>query len=171
MDTRLVIGPNASLSRRQAWGVMVLAAMSGLGIAIGFAVLGFWPILPFAGLELAALGAGLYVSVRGNAYREVLCFEQDRLRIEIGMLGQGIRSSICWSRSWTRVALERGARRHDPLRLLLRSAGQEVEIGRCLTDEEKARLKARLQTLLTPAWRTSPGVTGPRPELELPLGD
>lgn len=171
MNTRLVIGPNASLSRAQAWGVLALAASLGLGIATGFAVLGFWVILPFAGLELAALGAGLYVSVRGNAYREVLSFEQDWIRVEFGLAGQGVRSTRSWSRYWTRVVLERGARRNEPMRLLLRSAGQEVEIGRCLTDEEKVRLAARLQALLTPAWRTAPGATGTRPELELPLGD
>ena len=49
--TRLVIGPNASLSDRQALGFF--AGLSVICLCIGgvFASQGFWPVLPFAGLE------------------------------------------------------------------------------------------------------------------------
>ena len=71
VDTRLVIGPNASLTDRQA--LVFFAGMCGvcLTIAAVFAGVGLWPVLPFAGLELAALAAALWVVVQRNRYREV----------------------------------------------------------------------------------------------------
>lgn len=158
--TQLVIGPNASLSGRQAWGVMAFMSAVGFGIAGAFAALGFWPIVPFAGLELAALGAALWVVTRRNRYREVIRFGADTVRVEMGMLGRGCAVRIEWPRTWTRAMLERGPGRHDPSRLWLGCYGQTVEIGRCLTDEERSRLAARIRELLKPAPEVAPGIAG-----------
>ena len=152
VETRLVIGPNASLSVSQAWLFMGLSASLGLGIAVGMALLGFWPVIPFAGLEISALGAAVYVSVRRNGYREVLVFDAQRVRVEIGLIGRGTSTVVELSRGLTRVLLEPGAHRHEPTRLVLSCAGQRVRIGTCLTDEERGRLAARMKQLLTPAW-------------------
>ncbi|MEQ1438402.1 DUF2244 domain-containing protein [Fontimonas sp. SYSU GA230001] len=171
VETRLVIGPNASLDARQAWLFMGLSASVGLGIGIWMALLGFWPVLPFAGLELAALGAAVYVSVRRNAYREVLVFEARQLRVEFGVIGRGAGTVIRLSRPLTRVLLEPGAHRHDPTRLTLSCGGQRVRIGACLTDAERGRLAARLKQLLTPAWSATPAGAGTGPAHELPLGE
>ncbi|MGH8428787.1 MAG: DUF2244 domain-containing protein [Solimonas sp.] len=148
MNTTLVIGPNASLTARQAAWFMASISLLGFGIAAVFAALGFWPIFPFAGLELAALGAALWVSLRRNRYREVLCFDAGQLAVEFGMLGAGVQRRVVLPRSWTRVVLERGAHRNEPLKLWLMYAGQRVEVGRCLTDEERERLGERIRELL-----------------------
>lgn len=169
VETRLVIGPNASLSARQAWLFMGLSASLGLGIAFALTLLGFWPVLPFAGLELSALGAAVYVSVRRNGYREVLVFDAQHVRVEFGLIGRGAGAVVELSRALTRVLLEAGAHRHEPTQLILSCAGQRVRIGACLTDEERGRLAARLKQLLTPAWagtRAKAG-TGSAPELSL----
>lgn len=148
--TRLVIGPNASLTDRQAWVCAGATGLVGLAIAAAFTVLGYWPILPFAGVELAAVGAALYVSVQHNRYREVVTLADEALRIEFGILGRGVQSMVELPRSWIRVAIEPGLQRNDPSRLLLSCCGQCVEIGRCLTDPERERLAARLKELLKP---------------------
>lgn len=171
VETRLVIGPNASLSARQAWLFMGLTTAVGLGIAVGMTLLGFWPVLPFAGLELSALGVAVYVSVRRNAYREVLVFEPERLRIEFGVVGRGVGTVVELSRQSTRALLEAGPNRHAPTRLVLSCAGQRVRIGSCLTDAERERLAVRLKQLLTPAWSGTRMRTGDGPEPELPLGE
>lgn len=170
-DSRIVIGPNASLSVRQAQWFMGSMALVGLGIAGGFAAMGFWPVVPFAGLELAALGAALWVSVRRNAYREVLTFGAERVEVAFGLAGRGASSRVEMIRYWTRVVLEPGPTRHAPTRLILASAGQKVEVGRCLTDEEREQLKARIQELLKPGWRRQPGVADTVSAQELPLGE
>jgi uncharacterized membrane protein len=152
VDTRLVVGPNASMSVRQAIGLMCW--MSTVSLAIGgfFAWKGFWPILPFAGLELVALGAALVVSLRRNRYREVVDFDGEAIRIEVGELGRGAGLKVRLTRTSTRVLLERGPYRNSPNRLLLSCRGQTLELGRCLTDEERIRLAARMRELIHPGW-------------------
>ncbi|MBV8062944.1 MAG: DUF2244 domain-containing protein, partial [Nevskia sp.] len=124
MNTRLVIGPNASMSVRQA--VWFMAWMCTVSLAIGgfFAWRGFWPILPFAGLELAALAAALVVSLRRNRYREVVHFEDECIRIEVGEIGRGAGLDVRLTRASTRVLLESGPYRTSPTRLVLSCQGQ-----------------------------------------------
>lgn len=152
VDTRLVIGPNGSLSGRQALGFFAGTGAVCLGIAGIFALQGLWPVLPFAGLELAALGAALAVVLRRNRYREVLCFEGERLRIEIGLAGDGARAVCEWPRSQTRVWLDAGPHAASPTRLVLACGASRLMLGACLTDAERAGLARRLKELVNPAW-------------------
>lgn len=170
-DTQFTIGPNGSLTVRQAWLFFGMTAAVGFGIAGFMAWLGLWPVLPFAGLELGALAAALIVSVRRNAYREVVRFAGDTVRIEIGMVGHGASSTVSLSRHWTRATLEPGQHRNAPTQLMLHSGAQHMEIARCLTDEEREQLFCRLQELLSPAWRTSPVAPPRRRTQELPFGE
>jgi uncharacterized membrane protein len=161
VDTRLVIGPNASLSARQA--LVFFAGMSCVCLAIagGFAALGFWPVLPFAGLELVALGAALAVVTRRNRYREVLVFEGAQVRIEFGLVGEGLRARCEWPRSATRVWLERGPHANSPTELVVACGASRVILATCLTDAERASLAARLKELLYPACERAGASPGP----------
>lgn len=152
VDTQIVIGPNASLSARQAFGVLAWLGFVALTVAVGFAALGFWLILPFAGLELAALAAALWVSLKRNRYREVLKFEAGRVTVGFGWMGQGASAEIDWARSFTRVQLVAGTNRNSHNRLYLTSSGQRIAIGRCLTDDEREALHLRIKGLLPPVW-------------------
>lgn len=152
VQTRLVIGPNASLSVAQAWVFMGLTSVLGLGIAGMFAFLGFWPILPFAGLELAALGLALWLALRRNRYREVVVFGGTWVRVEYGLAGEGAKITVEWPRAWVRVRLESvRAPGQGPTRLSLNYAGRQAVIGDCLTDAERERLATRLRELLSPS--------------------
>lgn len=170
-ETQLAVGPNASLTADQAWLFFGMTAALGCGIAGFMAWRGLWPVLPFAGLELGALAAALLVSVRRNAYREVIRISDDTLRIEFGRVGHGASAVVSLSRHWTRAVLEPGPNANAPTRLVLRSGAQEVEIANCLTDEEREQLQRRLQELLSPAWRVSPVAPAAGPEHELPFGE
>jgi len=152
----LVIGPNASLSKRQAWMFMGWLVTLSLSIGGFFALQGLWPILPFAGLELVAVGWALAHSLRRNAYREVLSFEAETIGIAFGMAGRGAGAEVRLSRSSTRVLLEAGPYRNSPSRLLLSCRGQTVELGRCLTDAERERIALRMRELIHPGWRATP---------------
>lgn len=135
--------------------------MSTLGCAGYCAVLGFWPVLPFAGLELAALAAALTVSMRRNAYREVVSFTSSKVVIEFGMAGRGAHARAELPRAWTRAWLEPGERRNDAPRLLMGASGQRIEMGRCLTDAEKEELVGRFKSLLrAPGREPQPQATG-----------
>jgi len=148
----VVIGPNASMSARAAALLMIAASAAAFGIAAVLALQGYWPVLPFAGLEIAALGAAVWVSLQHNRYQEVLRFEGDRLTVQYGRLGRGLSLNLEWQRSPTRVLLEAGMTEHAAQRLLLVNGGMTLELGRCLSDEDKQRLAKRLRDLIHPAW-------------------
>jgi uncharacterized membrane protein len=57
----MVIRPNRSLSWRQSMMFLGAIAVPLLLISVVLATRGFWLVLPFAGLELAALFACFYV--------------------------------------------------------------------------------------------------------------
>lgn len=148
METQFVIGPNASLSPAQAWLFMAGIATVGLGIALAFALMGFWLILPVAGLELAALGAGLYISVKRNRYREVVTVDEGAVKVAFGELGRGVQHAVDLPRAWTRVVLAPGPTRLAPKELQLAYGSQRVVIGRDLTDEEREALAVRLRAVI-----------------------
>jgi uncharacterized membrane protein len=156
VNTRLVIGPNASMSVRQAIGFMAWMCTVSLGIGGFFAWRGFWPILPFAGLELVALAAALAVSLRRNRYREVVSFDGDTIRVEVGEIGRGAGLDLSLLRNSTRVLLESGPHRNSPNRLLLKCMGRTLRLGACLTDAERERLAERMRELIHPGWRRTP---------------
>ncbi|WP_420467895.1 DUF2244 domain-containing protein [Panacagrimonas sp.] len=157
-DTTFVIGPNASLSLRGACWFMGSISAVTLGGALWFTAHGFWPVLPFAGLELAAVGWGLAVSMRRSRYREVVNLGERTVRVEFGVAGQGCSARAELPRAWTRVEVERKrGNRHAPTRLVLSSSGQRIVIGRCLTDEEREQLSTRLKQVL----RTTPAHPDP----------
>lgn len=152
VSTHLVIGPNASMSPRQALLFFSGTCLICLGIALVFAARGYWPVLPFAGLELLALGAALAVVLRRNRYREVLWFEGGRVRLECGLVGQGARVRCEWPRPSLRVWLEPGAQPGGATQLVLGCGPQRTVIGACLSDAERATLARRLKELIHPAW-------------------
>ena len=83
-NLQIVLTPNRSMSwRGNQYFILSLLLLSG-GIGVGFALLGAWVILPFAGLEILMLSGSLYyVSWKLN-YRQVIKLTHDRLTIEKG---------------------------------------------------------------------------------------
>lgn len=149
VETRFVLGPNASLSVRGAWIFMLSVSVATLAVAGICTAHGFWPVLPFAGLELGAVGWALAVSMRRNRYREVVSVGAQTVRIEFGVAEQGARAQVELPRAWMRVWVERDAvRRHAPTRLVLGCSGQRVIVGACLTDEEREALAERFRNVL-----------------------
>ncbi|HXJ08733.1 MAG TPA: DUF2244 domain-containing protein [Burkholderiales bacterium] len=55
---------NCSISPAGFLGVLVSLAVVTLAIGVGFALLGAWLVLPFAGLEVLSLGAAFVMYAR-----------------------------------------------------------------------------------------------------------
>jgi len=143
--------PNSSLTpRAAAWFYGSLVAVM-LGVAGGCAALGFWPVLPFAGLEAAVLlGAVRWVQRRAAA-REYIRVDEALVRVEkYGPRSGGRPSPAAYTfhRPWTRVELRRGRREHWPSQLLFRSRSESVEVGAFLTEGERRGLRDRLAEVL-----------------------
>lgn len=138
--------PNCSLTPRAATLFFLGIVAVSLGVAGSFAAAGYWPILPFAGLELLALGLALRWSMRHGRTREYICVDERRVRIR--KAGVNRLREYEFARPWTRVELRRPASPNWPSRLLLSSMGRSVEIGAFLTEDERDGLKQRLDELL-----------------------
>ncbi len=86
-------------------------------IATAFSLIGAWMVLPFAGIEITALGSALYVVCRKLNQRHVLFFSADQLIIEKGI---GYPQQV-WNlpRQNTFISVERQPHPWDPIKLSL----------------------------------------------------
>ncbi len=128
-------------------GLRVVAALLALGFGasgVMFALLGAWPVLGFAGVELV-LVLGLFLLHRAQARRslERICLADGRLRIR-RVDGSGRLHEAVLDPYWARVRLVGVA---SP-RLLVGHRGRESEIGVYLNEEEKRDLARALSAAL-----------------------
>ena len=83
-ETVILIKPNHSASWRQNLWLLAALAVPSLGAGVAFALLGAWPILPFASIELVALGGALYWVNWKLEYRHVIRFTNGSVVIDKG---------------------------------------------------------------------------------------
>jgi uncharacterized membrane protein len=143
----IVIQPNRPLGTRGTVLFFLTVAAPALAVAVTFALIGLWPVLPFTGLELLLLGGCLYAVQRRSRYREVIRFDEDAVILERGR-GRPV-ESVRFRRPWVRLEQEPPPNRHYPSRLFLREGVERMEIGRCLTEAERESLRERLEELLS----------------------
>jgi uncharacterized membrane protein len=136
----LTLKRNCSISPRNLLYVLASAICVSLGIAIGFALAGAWPVLPFAGIEMLALTAAFYLNGRHAADFERIALAGGMLVVEAGDAGRVRRQEF----SLPRLRLDERRCGAD-LHLLLCAGSRELEIGRHLDTERRAALAARLR--------------------------
>jgi uncharacterized membrane protein len=62
---------NDSLDHRRRWSVFALLASVSLIVALSFAVVGAWPVLPYSALEIACLAVAFAIVPSAGAGRRV----------------------------------------------------------------------------------------------------
>ncbi len=142
-----LIRPNGSLGWVGMKWLFALLACGVTGVAAYFASLGAWLVLPFTGLELLVLGAGIYLSARWSAARELIEIGDRDLRISRGRSRPTDVQEL--PRHWTRVSLRQDPRGWYPSRLLLVCHGRAYEVGRTLVEQERLQLAADLGNKLS----------------------
>ena len=143
---RFTVHPNCALDWRWTKRVIFFFASCLGAVAWYFAAQGAWLVLPFAGLELAVLGAGFYLSALAGNRREVIEIRGNDLRVLRG--GNCLQEIAAMSRHWTSVSLVRDPRGWHPSRLVLRCQGRSVEIVTRLVESEREELAAVLDRVL-----------------------
>jgi uncharacterized membrane protein len=143
---RIEIAPYCSLTVRGAlWFFLATCALS-FTIAGLMALLGFWPILPFAGLEMALLAWALKASLARRQHRQTITVSDSEVLVESLVGPRCVR--VVFPRHWAQVKLHRSASRLYPSRLVIESHGRQCEVGSFLTEEERGGLAARLNRLI-----------------------
>ena len=129
--------PNCSLpgaSRKLAfWAIATVS----LGVASGFCLVGCWPVMPFAGLEVGVLAWAFEVIRRRESDYENLVIDRDRVSITTRREGRVERREL--NALWTRVRVVCDGPGTN-CRLLIRSEGLDTEVGRHLNDEGRIEL-------------------------------
>lgn len=127
-------------------GFLVLMSVTSLGIGVAFAWQGLWMVLPFAGLEMILLAVAFHYVQKSANSREVVSIESDNVRVESGRHAPEF--ACVFQRAWTQVLLQAPKIKGYPSRLLLRSGGKQVEVGACLSDDERMALHDHLVKLV-----------------------
>ena len=135
--------PNRSLGPAARRWVLLAIAATPIGIAAGAAAFGAWPILPFAGLEVALLALAFHVVGSHDADFERLEIRDHEVTVEARDASKHTR--FVAHRQWTRLVLrERSGR----CTLGLAYAGRTVPLGRMLSDEGRRRLAEDVRSRL-----------------------
>ena len=145
---RIMIRPNCSLPWRETVQFYIGIVIVSFSIAFAFAMKGMWLILPFAGLEMLALGVALYIVARRGMRWQMLDIREND--VDIVDCVNSRKSCSSFQRAWVRVYFEAAAIRGHPSRLYLGSHGRSTEIGEYLTEQEKRKLAQQLREAL--AW-------------------
>jgi uncharacterized membrane protein len=140
-----VARPNHSLSVAGSRLLFVITAAVSSLIALAFSFFGAWPVVPFAGLELAFLWWALRRT-------ELTADDFERITFESGQLTIESRRGAVVARHefqpyWARLQYVKPPGQHIH-RLLIRSHGKEVEVGSLLTEEQKMALARELEQTL-----------------------
>ncbi|MCG8671253.1 MAG: DUF2244 domain-containing protein [Pseudomonadales bacterium] len=143
----IILRPNLS----ESWQTTVLffgfVGLVPLVIAVGFALLGFWPILPFAGLEVAVLAWAVARVRRLASQQEVIRFSDDTVALERGVH----QAEFSWERhrAWIRAHYDRAAIYGHPHSLSLGYQDERCRFGGFLTNQERDAVVKELANIIS----------------------
>lgn len=132
--------PNRSLGPVARRWILGMIAATTLGVAAGAMAFGAWPVMPFAGLEVAFLAFAFRVLGRHDADFERLEVGEHEVRLEARDASRHTR--FVAHRPWARVEV---AGRGTRCTLRLAYAGRAVPLGRMLSDEGRRQLAESLR--------------------------
>ncbi len=133
-DEIIVAEPNHSASWRANKLVLIaMCCLSGV-TAGGFALVGAWPVVPFAGLEMLALASALYYVCWKLRYRHVVTLEADKVRIQKGHYHP--RQQWCFDRDNTTIQVMTPPHPRDAPQISLCNRGEQVSLGEFLGEED-----------------------------------
>ena len=130
---------NNSLSTSGRQLVFGFILFVSLGIAVGFyVVFDAWPVLPYAAIEMTVLYFAFRYMDRHAADYERITIRDGTVAIESHEGPHVTRLTL--NRYWAKVVCDA-----DGSRLVLRSHGREIPVGRQLCEERRLELARELQ--------------------------
>jgi len=137
--------PNRSLSRFGFLLVMGAIALGGIGIGTAFFIAGAWPVAGFCGLEIILVYIAFKVNFREGKRSERLFLSGEGFKI-FRTSPKGVETMERLEPTWLSVDLV--LNRQSQPRIVIRSHGQEREVGGFLAPFEKVEVAEALQEAL-----------------------
>ena len=138
-----IITPNRSLSPKGRLVWLALITTTALIIALGAAAVGAWPVLPFAGFDVAFVCLAFHVVSRSDRDHEKLRVEADQVRFDSQK--KGVVVHLEGNRAWLRIEQ---VIQGDRCWLTLCYAGRRLAMGRMLSDEQRIAWAAELKDVV-----------------------
>ena len=145
-STEFVFKRNCSISPVALWMTFSSLVAVSFGFGIAFAMHGPWMILPFAGLEMLALGTAFLVCGRHASDFERVVVGAHEVKVEV--LEGRVRSVWEFNPRWLRLAVESA-----PTRVWLKYKGEALEVGRLAAGPAKSVFARDLRHALAQATR------------------
>ena len=115
-------------------------------ISLGFAAMGAWPVLPYAGIECIALFCAWRWLKSHEDDREVIVMTGNLIKVHQRVGPNFLTKSF--NLEWLQVVVENKAKLRRS-RVVLRCYGEDLEIGRLLSDNERIRLAGSIRRLIS----------------------
>ena len=141
------LAPHCSLSARGARLFFASVCVPTFGIAGAATVLGYWPVLPFAGAEMVLLGWALKTNMARRFEREHIEVSETEVSVEYTFTNRPPRR-VVFPRHWAQVKIRRAKSPLHRGQLVIESHGRGHEVGKFLTEEERRHLAAELKLLI-----------------------
>ncbi len=138
---KVTFKPNSALSAASKQKVVILLTVIPCVIGIAFCFLGAWLVLPFVGLEIAALAYAFYYVNQHETDYETIIIDADSLMVE-RCVGENVSQQVI-NPYWVRVVQHELP--NGELHLYLQSHGKEIEIGSYLTRKQRELLAGQLK--------------------------
>ena len=141
---KIIARHNNSLTPKA--GVKLLLALAGIVLVVGFgfARIGAWLVLPFAGLEILAFAYAFHYIYLHSGDFESITIESDNVVVEKRDYKEV--TTTVFQRHWAQVSLREVASVSGVIGksgLFIRSHGKEVEFGKNFMNDEQRALLAR----------------------------
>lgn len=131
--------PNRSLGNEGRRVFLAAIAVTTMGVAAFAAALGAWPVMPFAGMEVALVVLAFRVLGAHDGDFEHLEVGANEVKVDARFAESA--THVVFHRPWARVVMKQSG---DRCTLGLAYAGRTVPIGRLMSDEGRRDLARRL---------------------------
>ena len=146
-SARIDLAPRCSLTVAQARLFFGGVCAGCLGFALFLSFHGYWPVLPFAGLEMLVLGLALKLSLDRRHQLQTILISDTEVCVEVHRKHRP-RTQVVFPRHWARVKLLRSYAPSHPRRLFIEASGRACEVGQFLTEEERRGVARQLGRLI-----------------------
>ena len=138
------LAPHCSLSTRGALLFFASVCVPTFGVAGAATALGYWPVLPFAGAEIALLAWALKTNMARRFDREHI----EVTETEVTVVYVRLQQRVVFPRHWAQVKIRRPKSPLHRGQLVIESHGRAYEVGKFLSEEERHQLAAELKQLI-----------------------
>ena len=144
----LLMTPNKSMTWETNRWILLALFVVNMSIGIGFALMGGWLILPFAGLEVALVSLATYYVCWKLNFKHIVIIEAESLTLQKGVYFP--KQQWQWQKSQTQLLKRPSRYRMSAPTLILKHLNERVEIADFINREEKKAVLAWFQDVNIP---------------------